>query len=326
MISFVKEGRDGKGRRAYNFYLKPLSTVFDLKEVIADYFGYDVSQQRLFKEYIEINNDVVLDHLPLIDEEVMILGQVGHPYGIGEGLPQKAREKAMSNVRGINCSSLSHEEFYNVASEENIVMPPYRDWNYEWQKVFKKAREIKSLVNLEQKIYQTREMANFIEIEKTLVNLSDNFKTAALKAVQLIEKQHIKPIYLGSMFGKGGLKYITGGMVIRECKNWTLLTKDLGEGSLCYKIASNEHRAFDFLRGKVQEIEVPLSCLINYYGTGYFVQSICPITPNSLVYGSNTEGIDISSKEFVLEAVQNIKKLFNIKEVNFHCSLLKRFG
>ena len=316
IISFVKEGRDGKGRRTYNFYLKHLATVFDLKEIIANYFGYDVSQQRLFKSYIEINNDEIIDNLIFADEEeVMILGHVGYPYGVGEGLPQKTREKTMNDIRGINCSSLLYEEFSNVALEENLVLPPYRNWNQEWQKIFTKAQEIKSLVNLEQKIYHTRELANFIEIEKTLFNLIDNFKIAALKAVHLIEKQYIKPIYLGSMFGKGGLKYITGGMVIRECKNWILLTKNLGEGSLCYKIAANEYRALDYIRGKIQGIEVPLCCLINYYGTGYIVQGICPITQNSLAYGSDSEGIDISSKEFVLEAVQNIKKLFNIKEV-----------
>jgi len=80
-----------------------------------------------------------------------------------------------------------------------------------------------------------------------------------------------KPIYTDNLFGKGGKKYVAGGMIIRECKNWMVLVDDIGEGELAYKVASNEHRAFNNIRGAIEGIEVPMTCLINYYGIGYFV-------------------------------------------------------
>jgi len=316
VVAFLLEGKDGKGRRAYSFELKRNpATVFDLKEVIMNYFGYEITQQKIYKSYLELNNDEVIENLPFGHrEEVLLFANIGFPYEMGEGAPRRFKEKAMNDIRGLNCSNLTPQEFYNMSSEENIVMPPFRDWNQEWQDIFNKAMQLKKVVEIEKNDSETREMAQLVELEKLLVNIVENFRVTALKSIQLIEKKQIQPTYLDNMYGKGGLKYIIGGLVIRECKNWVLLTKDVGEGNLCYKLAGNECKALEFMRDKIQGIETPLCCLINYSGTGYLVQSICPISLKSIIYGSNTEGIDIVSKELALEAVKHTSQLFNIKE------------
>lgn len=325
VLAFVKQGDDGRERRAYNFNLSsPMATIFDLKEAIMNDFGYDISQQRIFQRYLEVHNGDVIANLPFEHaEEVMIFGNIGDPTTAKDGLPRKLREKTMTDIRQINCSNLSPDEFANMNAEENLVLPPYRDWNEEWQQLYKQATELRAYVAIQQYVTETREMADLLEFEQRLVSLLNNFKAAAVKSVQMIEKQQVQPVYLDNLFGKGGSKYVIGGMIIRECRNWILLAKDLGEGSLCYKVAANECRAFDFVRGKIPYLRVPLCCLINYRGTGYFVQSICPITQKSLIYGSNTEGIDIMIQEAALEGVLQISKVFNINEVKsfYQCEI-----
>jgi len=327
VIAFLLEGKDGKGRRAYTFELKrSLATVFDLKEIIMSYFGYDITQQKIYKAYLELGNEEVIENLSFAHrEEVLLFANIGFPYEMGEGMPKRFKEKSMNDIRGLNCSNLMQQEFYNMAFEENIVMPPFRDWSKEWQEIFNQAMQLKKVVEIEKSSVETREIAQLVELEKVLVSIVDHFRVTALKAVQLIEKKQVQPTYLDNMYGKGGLKYIIGGMVVRECKNWMLLTKDVGEGNLCYKLAGNECKALEFMRDKIQGIETPLCCLINYSGTGYFVQSICPISLKSLVYGSNTEGIDMVSKEMALEAVRHISQLFNIKEVSMGGGVAKSY-
>lgn len=36
---------------------------------------------------------------------------------------------------------------------------------------------------------------------------------------------------------------------------------------------------------------VPLACVVDYYGIRFETQSLCPISLNSLVYGSDTDGL-----------------------------------
>jgi len=62
-------------------------------------------------------------------------------------------------------------------------------------------------------------MADLMKEEKRLKLIIDDFSSTALKAVNIIEHWKPDPVYLGNMYGKGGKKYITGGLIIRECKN-----------------------------------------------------------------------------------------------------------
>ena len=63
-------------------------------------------------------------------------------------------------------------------------------------------------------------MADLMKAEQELKELVEGFSFTALKAVNIIEHWKPDPVYLGNMYGKGGKKYVTGGLIIRECKNW----------------------------------------------------------------------------------------------------------
>src|SRR5688500_4727719 len=108
-----------------------------------------------------------------------------------------------------------------------------------------------------------------------------------------IVKSKVKPSDLGHLYGAGGDKYVAGGLVLRRVKDWSLAGETIGEGALANKVASHELNALDFVRGKLPELEVPLACIIDFFGVRYLAESLVPITPSSLVYGSNTDGIKI---------------------------------
>ena len=58
-----------------------------------------------------------------------------------------------------------------------------------------------------------------------------------------------------------------------------------------HKIASLEVRAFGILRNRIHKLVIPLACTIDYYGALYQIQSPCPLSLNSLAYGSDTNGV-----------------------------------
>jgi len=53
----------------------------------------------------------------------------------------------------------------------------------------------------------------------------------------------------------------------------------------------------NLLRGKIESLDVPLSCIVDYYGVFYFCSALLPITHGSLAYGSNTDGIFVFNYE-----------------------------
>jgi hypothetical protein len=56
-------------------------------------------------------------------------------------------------------------------------------------------------------------------------------------------------------------------------------------------VASLDVRNLAILRNRVDNLVVPLACLIDYYGIRFETQSLAPISINSLVYGSDTDGL-----------------------------------
>jgi hypothetical protein len=57
------------------------------------------------------------------------------------------------------------------------------------------------------------------------------------------------------------------------------------------EVADHELYALALLRGKIPSLEIPLACIVDYYGVTYFCQALMPLTHGSLAYGSNTDGI-----------------------------------
>lgn len=57
------------------------------------------------------------------------------------------------------------------------------------------------------------------------------------------------------------------------------------------KIASLDVRNLALLRNRLDRLIVPLACVVDYYGLKFETQSLAPISINSLVYGSDLDGL-----------------------------------
>lgn len=80
------------------------------------------------------------------------------------------------------------------------------------------------------------------------------------------------------------------------------------------KIASLDVRNLAALRNRVSRLVVPLACLVDYYGLRFECQSLAPLSINSLVYGSDVNGLTFTNKDEHAEmTAKQIASLMNIK-------------
>ena len=103
------------------------------------------------------------------------------------------------------------------------------------------------------------------------------------------------------MYGDDGEKYSSGGILIRKAKDWFVQTQTFEGHSTCSKLARMNIQNLSFLRNKFPGVLVPLGCMIDYFGIRYECQSLCPITLNSLIYGTDNEGITIENYDLEAE-------------------------
>ena len=57
------------------------------------------------------------------------------------------------------------------------------------------------------------------------------------------------------------------------------------------KLAALDVRNAAILRNKIENLVVPLACIVDYFGQRFEAQSLVPASINSLVYGSDTDGV-----------------------------------
>lgn len=69
------------------------------------------------------------------------------------------------------------------------------------------------------------------------------------------------------------------------------------------------------LRNRVSRLVVPLACLVDYFGLRFECQSLAPLSINSLVYGSDVNGLVYVNKkdEHAEMMARQIAHLLNIK-------------
>ena len=87
---------------------------------------------------------------------------------------------------------------------------------------------------------------------------------------------------------------------------------DLSEISA--KLAALDVRNGSLLRNKVDNLVVPLTCIVDYFGLRFEAMSIIPASINSLAYGSDTDGLIFKDSDKDAEQMaEQIGKLLNLK-------------
>ena len=72
-----------------------------------------------------------------------------------------------------------------------------------------------------EKTFECQAMNDLVQSEKELQILTSEFKASAQHIVHVINRWKPDPLgELGGLFGSGGDKMISGGMIVRKVANW----------------------------------------------------------------------------------------------------------
>ena len=92
------------------------------------------------------------------------------------------------------------------------------------------------------------------------------------------------------------------------------INSDLSEISA--KLAALDVRNASLLRNKFENLIVPLSCIVDYFGQRFEAISMVPASINSLVYGSDTDGLIFKDED--PEAVQMATRIARALNLSPH--------
>lgn len=148
----------------------------------------------------------------------------------------------------------------------------------------------------------------------------------------MIVKKNPTPLNLFNLYGDDGDKFVVGGILVRRAKDWTICGQPFTEAAKLHttaignndgsanlteisgKVASLDVRNMALMRNRLPRLVVPLASLVDYYGLKFECQSLAPISINSLVYGSDTNGLTFVNKDAHAEAMAHqIAVLLNLK-------------
>ena len=169
------------------------------------------------------------------------------------------------------------------------------------------------------------QLQDLVTAERQFERLTKDFSLACAYAVHCVVVKQPAVLDFHTLFGHGGYKYMVGGILIRRALGWTVCGNYLDPKQnhsqsgpntveINRKIAGLDARNLSLLRNRIQDLVVPLSCTVDYLGLRFECLSIPPISLNTLVYGSDNEGlIVVNENEAAHQMAVKIAILLNLK-------------
>eukprot|EP00698_Gefionella_okellyi_P020152 TRINITY_DN6297_c0_g1_i1.p1 TRINITY_DN6297_c0_g1~~TRINITY_DN6297_c0_g1_i1.p1 ORF type:complete len:1269 (+),score=363.22 TRINITY_DN6297_c0_g1_i1:61-3867(+) len=285
LLSFKVIFPNEQVHEVYRYHLpKDTATVLDLKLAVNMDFGYSFTQQRFFYKFKEVEDEQIIGKLPEWNaSSVLHFFPTGNPPVVPERIMRPLqRESTVAELR-----------MQSVTDAQQV-----RDWAAELHSIEVGSRD----TPLER-----------LQAEKALYELQEDFVEASEHAVQAILSGQVQPSFAHDLFGSGGDKYFVNGVVLRKCAGWEVLGENVGEGDAAFKAGGNELKALDFLRGKVSGLTVPLACVVDHYGNRFLCLAAVDIGFNTLLYGSNNDGLVIKDVEQAAPLAQGVAQVANLK-------------
>jgi hypothetical protein len=187
-------------------------------------------------------------------------------------------------------------------------------------------------------LHDSPELAELAEAEAAFRKLADDFKKASLYAVHCILKKNPTPLNLFNLYGDDGDKFVVGGILLRRAKDWTICGQPFTEAAKLHttslaaqggsssggessslleisgKIAGLDVRNLALMRNRLPRLVVPLACLVDYFGLKFECQSLAPLSINSMVYGSDNNGLTFTVRDEHAQAMaRQIGVTLNLK-------------
>jgi hypothetical protein len=311
---FASPGPDSKRRRLYMFYVDLQSCIADLKLEIKSDFGWDSDQISIFFNYTELNNHEWLRKIENFDHEedvlIVLMNSIRPQNKLPLYLKSKMDDISLEDVKFFNSNK---DEAINLAGEEQkFEYPEYVDWTAELVEINATVWAAKEDLKLNLENKEALDLLS--DAEKEYYQLWKSFEEAAKTAVQTIVETQATPLNLFNLYGDGGRKYTSAGLFIRHWDEWLYHRKYRLDKDQSRKMASHDIKAFSLLRHQFKNLIIPLCWLVDYRGEVFQVQNISPITINTLVYGSDTHGLNYEKKDFTAEEIaRQISSKLNLK-------------
>jgi len=305
-------------RTVYRFHLpKEDATLTDLRLLIGREFGYAYAQQHFYFNFRLLPDTQVLTALPDIDTAVAgaeivlrflpdgppedppahIVRPLIHEYSLDELKTRILKGDGEDLLAAPSATETETPDGY----------PLFRDW-VQQQSDISYGLATQSLKPE--------------DAEKQLTQLSNEFNAVAAKGVELIVDGKLRPVELFELYGAGGEKFVVGGVVFRKVGGWICDGQNLGEGDIAFKMAGHDQRAADRLRDQVKDLQVPLSCIIDFCGQRFHCIAQTSLSATSIAHGSATDGLSIcKSERDVLEVARAAGEFLNVAEHTVRPSL-----
>ena len=333
VVYLVLNGPDGIGWRSYLYDLYLETTqIIDLKILVEKDLGYSYQHQHYFFNLKEISDNTDLSHLDfkcdIWSQESIALIMIPSED------PVFNKER---NARGKNLPMLVTEYFpadgpFAKTTEDFLIsnilkallFPPNRDWTDEFYTNYTQVRALLKEIKLKDRDCPAKKYLG-PRLSDALLRLSmhtrgmqktiEEFEQTAMKCIEIINKWDIKPHELNFLYGVGGLKYVIGGLVIRECKFLYTAGRKVEKLELIADLIDHKIEMLNYIRSNTDKFLVPLVSAFEYYGRYYVVHAAVPIDLNTLVYGTITQNLLIVNDLNDHPPLQELAKQLNL---NFH--------
>lgn len=333
VVYLVINGPDGIGWRSYIYDLyTETSQIIDLKILVEKDLGYPYQNQHYFFNLKEISDNTDLSHLDfkcdIWSQDCIALIMIPSAEPVfnkvknvrGKYLPMVVTDYFPDG----GAFAKSTEDFLSSNILKALVYPPNRDWTTEFYINYNQVKTILKEVKIKDKETTTKKFLG-PKLSDVLLRLSmhvkgmqktiDEFEQTAMKCIEVINRWDVKPHEINFLYGVGGLKYVMGGLLIKECKFIYTLGRKVEKIEIISEMVKHKIEMLNFIRNSSDKFLVPLVSSFEYYGRFYIVYAASPIDLNTLVYGTITQNLVIMNDLNDYPPLQDLVKALNL---NFH--------
>ena len=214
-------------RKLFMFYIHKNSSVNDLKTAIKRDFGWGIQQITIYLNYQEIQDFEILQKYKDYDneEDVLIVhfNSKRPETKLQVRLKSKMDDIKIDDVKYFNCSSDNDLIVNKDEGGLKYEFPDYWDWHLELWEINNSITLAKE--ELRNNLSKKESLDMLVEAENEFNKLAKNFEFTAKKAVRTIVETQATPVNIFNLYGDGGRKYVSGGLIIRHWDEWILHQK-----------------------------------------------------------------------------------------------------
>lgn len=339
VVYFIVPGPDGAGWRNYTYDLfKEATQVIDLKIMVEKDFGYNYQHQHYFFNFKKIDDSVDLKRLEFKNDIwtrdcislIMIPSQAPtfNRNANSRGRYKPIRVTDMFPEGGPFAKTT--QEFLDSNVLKSLLFPPNRNWTEEFYMNFRQTRERLNTIKAKDQATVSKkylgpnlsdDLTKLVIFTKGMQKTISEFENTAIKCVEIINKWSVKPHEINFLYGVSGPKWVLGGIVIKECKYMYTLGRKFEKNEVIGELLKHKVDMMNWVRMKTDSFVVPLCCAIEHFGRYYMAYAAVPVDLNSLVYGSITQNLMITT-----DINDNLDLVELVKAMNLNLHKVREIG